>query len=100
MKAIQQPWSVANQGHARVCSRSILGARPPEPGRLRSRPLSSLRGAGGGLSLVRALGASDVIASECGSETGAGIELAGDGAPVWGRIALQALFSKAVRPDA
>ena len=32
------------------------------------------------------IGASDVVASECGSETGAGIELVGDGAPVWAEL--------------
>src|SRR5438552_1957781 len=39
--------------------------------------MPSLRGAGGGLSLGRALGASDDVAGECRSETGAGVELAG-----------------------
>src|SRR5437899_9471750 len=48
--------------------------------------MPSLRGAGGGLSLGRALGASDDVAGECGSETGAGVELAGDGAPVWAEL--------------
>src|SRR5260370_42703214 len=38
--------------------------------------------AGGGLSLGGPLGASDYGAGECGGETGAGVELAGNGSPV------------------
>src|SRR5260370_37956509 len=38
--------------------------------------------AGGGLSLGGPLGASDYGAGECGGETGAGAELAGNGSPV------------------
>src|SRR6266446_9914008 len=50
------------------------------------REVPALRGAGGGLSVGRALGASDDIAGECGSGAGAGVELAGDGAPVWAEL--------------
>src|SRR6266478_828078 len=57
---------------------AVEAALPSAP-----RPMPSLRGAGGGLSLGRALGASDDVAGECGGETGAGDELAGDGAPLW-----------------
>src|SRR5260370_8537774 len=38
--------------------------------------------AGGGLSLGGPLGASDYGAGECGGETGAGVEVAGNGSPV------------------
>src|SRR5260370_37274084 len=38
--------------------------------------------AGGGLSLGGPLGASDYGAGECGGETGAGVELAGNGSAV------------------
>src|SRR5271169_2666337 len=48
-----------------------------------SRRMSPVRFAGGGLSLGRTVGARDHGAVECGSETGSGTELAGNGAPVW-----------------
>src|SRR5260370_42197547 len=60
---------------------AVEGALPPA-----RRKVPSVRGAGGGLSLGRALGASDDVAGECGGETGAGDELAGDGAPLWAEL--------------
>src|SRR5712691_7681648 len=60
---------------------AVEAALPSAP-----RKVPALRGAGGGLSLGRALGASDDLAGECGGETGAGVELAGDGARVWAEL--------------
>src|SRR5271166_2694870 len=47
-----------------------------------SRGMPEVRRAGGGLSLGGAVGAGHRGSVQCGGETGAGIELAGDGAPV------------------
>jgi len=52
-------------------------ALPPAPG-----PMPTVWSAGGGLSLGRTVGARDDGAVECGSQAGAGVELAGYRAPV------------------
>ena len=61
---------------------AVETALPPPSGRM-----PPVRAAGGGLSLGGPLGASDHGAVECGGETGAGVELAGNGSPV--RIELE-----------
>src|SRR5260370_2295368 len=60
---------------------AVEAALPSAP-----RKVPSLRGAGGRLSLGRALGASDDFAGQCGGETGEGAEVAGDGAPLWAAL--------------
>src|ERR1017187_7738914 len=47
-----------------------------------SRGMPEVRRAGGGLSLGGAVGAGHLGSVQCGGETGAGVELAGNGAPV------------------
>src|ERR1035441_114921 len=56
---------------------TVEAALPPPSSRM-----PKVRRAGGGLSLGRAVGASDHGSVECGGETGSGVELAGDRPPV------------------
>src|SRR5713101_8802729 len=69
---------------------AVKAALPSAP-----RAVSALRGAGGGLSLGGALGARDDIAGEWGSQTGAGVELAGDRSPVWAELEERGEYSQA-----